>query len=83
MKIGMLWYGDLDKSVAENIAAAFEHYTAKFGREPNCCHVHPSALVDLEVLGVNVTLVASNHTLPNHYWIGCENDEKLVIVDEG
>jgi hypothetical protein len=81
---GLLWYdGNAKRGLADKVLAAAERYRAKFGRWPNCCQVHPSALEGMPAEaeehwvqrnGTSIQVVAAPNVLKHHYWIG-ESEE--------
>jgi hypothetical protein len=78
MNEGLLW-ADFDKKrdLADKVTRAADRYRVKFGRRPNLCYVHESAVGNgtLEFDGVRV--VGAHNTLKHHFWIGVENEQEL------
>ena len=74
---GLLWYdGDKRRPLNEKVKAAAERYRRKFGRAPNVCYLHPSALGNgnerpMERVG-RVRLVPKANILPYHFLVGQE-----------
>ena len=72
MKIGMLWFdNDPKTALSAKIIKAAQYYTDKYGRVPNLCLVHPSALekpVELTAIAVR----PYRPVLPGHLWLGVE-----------
>lgn len=83
MKEGLLWFDASPKrDLAEKVAQAADRYCIKFGRRPNLCYVHLSALDgqgDLRVDGVWV--MPMRNVLRHHFWIGVE--EEIAPRDSG
>lgn len=78
MKIGLLWYDDSDRPLAEKVALACARYQRKYGEVPNTCCVHPSALERPFDVG-SVTVEPRPTILRYHLWIGKEQRETLSI----
>ena len=69
MEEGLLWYdADVKRPVAQKIDAAVNRYRERFGRGPNCCHVHPDEVVAY----AGVQVLASPRILRHHYWVGVD-----------
>ncbi|HZU06137.1 MAG TPA: hypothetical protein VFB73_09185 [Chloroflexota bacterium] len=69
MREGLLWYdADRRRPTLQKIDDAARRYRERFGRAPNCCHVHPSEWVAHPVLEV----VADATILPHHFWVGVD-----------
>ena len=77
MKTGLLWYDDDPaRSLDEKVVLAARRYREKFGRDPDSCYVHPSAL------GGNgkgrkmgpVQVTARRSVLRHHFWLGREEN---------
>jgi hypothetical protein len=78
MKIGMLWFDDSEqRGLSARIERAARHYEAKYGIYPTVCYIHPSMLPMGEGIMCGMEIRASNMILPNHYWIGLEQDQKV------
>ncbi len=75
MDSGMLWFdNDPKMDLISKVKKAVDYYREKYGSEPNACFVHPSMLPDTK-LNAGPVIVRTNHTvLPNHFWIGTQND---------
>jgi len=74
MNIGLLWFDDSGKDIAEKVTAAARAHRRKYGTEPDTCYCHPEMLTDgkpVEVGGVRVEPLAT--VLRHHYWIGVED----------
>jgi hypothetical protein len=95
MQEGLLWFdANPKRDLAQKVARAAERYRFKFGRRPNLCYVHSSMLPassagraasagegvqgSLECEGVH--LVAVDHVLKHHFWIGVEDAPELRKV---
>jgi len=85
MKIGMLWFDNDPKTELKvKIERAALYYRNKYGKEPTLCFVHPSMLPaaengssepaapEIKTGGVEVRSTRS--VLPNHFWIGVNNN---------
>ena len=70
MKHGMLWYDShMGADVAAHITRALDYFTAKYGRPPACCYIHPEMLgADFPML-TSIRIVPSERVLRNHIWI--------------
>lgn len=78
MQEGLLW-ADFDpkRDLTEKVARAADRYQFKFGRRPNLCYVHTSALElgSVELNGVRV--VPADNVLKHHFWIGIEEQKEM------
>lgn len=85
MKEGVLWRGDAEKSLTQNIQHAARHYKQAYGYWPDTCHVHPDELTTPEGFAIKkfgkvqigpadaklaVTVVESMRVAVRHVWIG-------------
>ena len=70
MDIGMLWYDDGKRPLAEKVTRAVEHYKAKYGAVPTVCFVNPKTLTDGPENAAGVQLRKSHNVLVDHFWIG-------------
>jgi len=79
---GMLWFdNDPKTALAAKIERAVEYYHKKYGRRPNLCLIHPSALEKPDRPGASGTANSPNGikvrpyrpVLPGHLWIGVED----------
>ena len=77
MKIGMLWFDNNPKDdLITKVARASQYYQQKYGKTPNLCYVHPSAMTtnsrpeSAKVVAAGVEVRASREVLPHHFWIG-------------
>jgi len=75
MEEGLLFFDNSPKrDLAEKVAAAADRYRFKFGRRPNLCYVHTSAL-PLDSAELNgVRLVGAGNVTKNYFWIGVEQE---------
>ena len=81
MNVGLLWYdGDAQRPLTDKVDQAAVRHHHKYNRWPNTCYVHPAAMDGSgfalpapggESRGAIRVLPAPN-VLPNHLWIGCE-----------
>jgi hypothetical protein len=70
MTEGLLWYdADGKRPTGQKIEDAVTRYRERFGRAPNCCHVHPNDVVDHG----SVQVVADPRVLLHHYWVGVDD----------
>jgi hypothetical protein len=70
MREGLLWYDpDPRRPAADKIEDAARRFRERFGRAPNCCHLHP----DEGVGKSSVHVVADARILRHHYWIGVDD----------
>jgi hypothetical protein len=75
MTEGLLWYdADGKRPTRQKIDDAVNRYRERFGRAPNCCHVHPDQVVE----HASVQVVANPRILLHHYWVGI--DESLPLA---
>ena len=75
MRVGMLWFDDTRDAPLENIVErAIEHYTDKYGKPPNVCFVHPSALPDEPPVGEPIKILSAPDILRHHFWLGVAQD---------
>ena len=73
--IGLLWFDpDKTKTLPEKIGEAVAFYTAKYGGHPNTCIVNPATLGDQAPAIEGVTVKASKQVMPNHYFVGVDNE---------
>lgn len=85
MQVGLLWYdSDPGRTLADKIDQAARRYSEKFGRRPNRCLVHPSALDDvgpgtpscsLHDSEDTIQLVAAPNILLHHFWLGITSSQ--------
>jgi hypothetical protein len=72
MREGLLWYdADPRRPASQKIEDAARRYQERFGRAPNCCHLHP----DEQASESKLHVVANPRILLHHYWVGV--DESL------
>lgn len=83
MNMGMLWFdNDPKTTLAAKVIRAVQYYTEKYGRVPNLCLVHPTALTSLSSMATSpkigerdlggVVIRPYRPVLPGHLWIGIE-----------
>lgn len=78
LRIGMLWYGDKKKTLAENVAVACAFYREKYGDSPDVAYVNPQ---DVDASTPLVRIVPNKTILRQHVWVGVtDNDEPLKKV---
>ncbi len=90
MELGMLWFdGEAQRPLPERLERAARYYAQKYGRPANTCYVHPSTMVTggraaetkaskREQCVAGLTVRASRTVLPNHFWLGVE--EQLPVM---
>jgi len=74
MDIGMLWFDDSSRSFGEKVRRAADYYREKYGREPTLCLVNPQTWDDADTKKLPVEMRQARLVLPNHFWIGVEED---------
>ncbi len=76
MRVGMLWCDDdRSRSLEERLLLAVDYYHAKYGCRPNLCFVHPTTLAEAPQGSKSpVTLRKSTAILPDHFWLGVEEN---------
>lgn len=81
LRVGLLWYDNTDKSLAEKIGQALAYFQAKYNATPTLAQVNQKALSQAVTLwGVEVT--PSRSILPGHIWIGRELTPAKVDDDQ-
>jgi hypothetical protein len=70
----MLWFDNSSASLSDKVKKAAAYYEKKYGRAPNLCLVHPSAVIDGHTLTEvdGVTVRSYRPVLPGHLWIGTD-----------
>ncbi len=69
MREGLLWYdADPRRPTSQKIEDAARRYQERFGRAPNCCHLHP----DERVGPTSLQVVPNPRILLHHYWVGVD-----------
>jgi hypothetical protein len=83
MNTGMLWFdNDPKTALAVKIERAVAYYFKKYGRKPNLCLIHPTALENpMDDGGTGETpdkdkikVRPYRPVLPGHLWIGVEDN---------
>ena len=87
MRIGLLWFDDdPHRELAEKVSRAVMHYERKYGRSPNLCFVHPSALSGNSKRPVRragkVEIRPGRWILPEHFWVGLAEDSSRISSPE-
>jgi hypothetical protein len=72
MDIGMLWFDDTQRPLAEKVARAAQHYAAKYGATPTVCFVNPRTLNGGPETAAGVQLRAARNVMVDHFWIGVD-----------
>lgn len=76
MRIGMLWFDNSDeRDLTTRLERAIEYYEAKYGERPTTCYMHPSTLFGNPTHLAGIEVRTSNTILPNHFWLGVEEEE--------
>lgn len=82
MEQGLLWFDDSKRTLIEKIKVAATHFQKKYGRTPDLCLVHPSAMTEsLEVVphyGKDIHVRLYRPVLPGHLWIGIDEEPEYV-----
>ncbi len=93
MELGMLWFdGESQRPLQERLDRAARYYAQKYGRPANTCYVHPSTIAGTgrapetkaskrEQCVAGLTVRASRTVLPNHFWLGVE--EQIPVLPIG
>ena len=80
MREGLLWYDpDPRRPAADKIEDAARRFRERFGRAPNCCHLHP----DEGVGKASVHVVADARIPRHHYWIGVDDTLPAPRLERG
>ncbi len=70
METGMLWFDNDPRSdLMAKVIRAAEYYQRKYGKKPDVCFVHPSAVQESQRME-GIEIRRSQMVLPNHFWIG-------------
>ena len=75
MNTGMLWFdNDPKTALTAKIERAVDYYHKKYGRKPNLCLIHPTALEQEKTKPKTGKVVIRPYrpVLPGHLWIGVE-----------
>jgi len=73
MNTGMLWFdNDPKTALTAKIERAVDYYHKKYGRKPNLCLIHPTALESEKPKTGKVKIRPYRPVLPGHLWIGVE-----------
>jgi hypothetical protein len=79
MQEGLLWFdADPKRDLADKVARAADRYRFKFGHWPNLCYVHTSMLDHGSIELDGVRLVPAENVLKHHFWIGVDENTKLL-----
>lgn len=81
MRTGILYYEPPTIPFEARVRKVIREYITKMGLKPTTIYVHPSTLPPEYVVSQNekiifdgVALSVSRSTLPNHYFVGVENE---------
>lgn len=70
METGMLWFDNDPRSdLPAKVNRAVDYYQKKYGKKPDVCFVHPSAVKEEQRMN-GIEIRSSQMVLPNHLWIG-------------
>lgn len=70
METGMLWFDNDPRSdLPAKVIRAADYYQKKYGKKPEICFVHPSAVNETQRMD-GIEIRGSKMVLPNHLWIG-------------
>lgn len=72
MTIGMLWYDNSNRPLADKVLAAADYYRKKYGRTPDCAYVNPRETLS-PIPGIELSV--SRQVLPHHIWIGVKDHD--------
>jgi len=83
MKVGLLWFDDDPcRELEQKVLRAVTHYEHKYGRLPDLCFVHPSALGGNGKRSVKkaggVEIRPGRSVLPHHFWLGVAEDKTRI-----
>jgi hypothetical protein len=83
MKVGLLWFDDdPQRELEQKVLRAVTHYEHKYGRLPDLCFVHPSALDGNGKRPVKkaggVEIRPGRAVLPHHFWLGVTEDKTRI-----
>ncbi len=78
MDVGLLWYdNDPHRALEDKIGQAVRRYRERYGRWPNLCYVHPTALdkatevvMDGREGSSTIRVVSATNVLLHHLWLG-------------
>lgn len=81
METGMLWFDNSDKSLADKVKVAAQHFQKKYGRTPDLCLVNPGMMGTEDVVpfyGKEIHVRPYRSVLPGHLWIGLDDVPEYV-----
>jgi hypothetical protein len=83
MKVGLLWFDDdPQRELEQKVLRAATHYEHKYGRLPDLCFVHPSALGGNGKRPVKkaggVEIRPGHSVLLHHFWLGVAEDKSPI-----
>lgn len=78
MDVGLLWYdNDPRRTLEDKVGQAVRRYRERYGRWPNTCYVHPSALEKAQELVMDgrdgalpIRVLSATNVLLHHFWLG-------------
>jgi hypothetical protein len=80
----MLWFdNDAKVDLTVRIARAADYYRSKYGKAPNLCFVHPKMLGENPLQGAGIEVRTTRSVLPNHFWLGVNNNGSQVSSPDG
>ena len=74
LAIGLLWYDNSKKPLAQKVAEAATRYRERFGREPNICYVNPADLPASEQHSGDIVIQTAPRVLRHHLWVSRETE---------
>jgi len=73
MNTGMLWFDNDPKTdISTKLSRAANYYHQKYGKKPNLCFVHPSAMKDINGSAPEMEIKPNNRVKPHHLWLGIQ-----------
>ncbi len=79
MREGLLWFdNDPKRSLLVKVEEAVRRYQERFGRLPNCCHLHPEQAFQHP----SIVVVPNRAVLRNHIWVGIDEAAAVPVLGE-
>ena len=76
LNIGMMWRGDPEKTLKENVSIASLRFNRKYSDKlgkANTCHVH----INIEATVIDgIKVIPDKSIMKNIFWIGNSNDKR-------
>lgn len=74
MLYGVLIFNNSSEPLKTKIGKAVDYFKKKYGRRPDLCRVHPSALIGQQLPKYKKLKVEPYRpVLPGHIWVGVED----------